>query len=263
MNLFEKWDEIIEGGLQRIVQTSLGPATRVEFLESYTRALEDIESRTQSIRGRRVFPYKRVALKFLFADPVQVQLINSILAQKRQLSSEIRQRLEESGCESPAILRVDAIAVVSTDRDLGTRSYEISYHSELPPQSPLTIHVLRGEAECSKYKFAEAVINIGRRAEVYDEGHRLVRRNHAVFLDVERGPNVTVSREHAHISFDFDTGWYRLYDDASRFGTRICRNDLVIEVPVSSAGGAWLRPGDEVHLGQARLRIELYESWPQ
>jgi len=80
-----------------------------------------------------------------------------------------------------------------------------------------------------------------------------------VFLDTEHGPNSTVSREHAHIKFDFDTGWYRLYDDASRFGSRIYRGGQIIDVPQGPVGGAWLRSGDEVHLGQARLGVDFSE----
>jgi hypothetical protein len=124
----------------------------------------------------------------------------------------------------------------------------------------LTIRVLRGEAERPTYCFAERIINIGRCAEVHDEANRLVRRNHAVLLDLDRGPNSTVSREHAHISFDLDTGWYRLYDDASRFGTQIYRDGRIIDVPQGPTGGAWLRTGDEVHLGQARLAVDFSES---
>ena len=260
MNLFEKWDKIIEGGLQRLVRSSLGPWTCDAFLESYALALDDIQSRAQTIRGRKIFPYKRIVLKFLLADPGQVPLLAPILVQKRQLSSEVRRRLEEAGCEPPSTLRVDATAIMSTDPNLAGRPYEISYDSELPSQSPLTIRVLRGEAERPTYCFAERIINIGRCAEVHDEANRLVRRNHAVLLDLDRGPNSTVSREHAHISFDLDTGWYRLYDDASRFGTQIYRDGRIIDVPQGPTGGAWLRTGDEVHLGQARLAVDFSES---
>jgi len=137
MNLFEKWDKIIEGGLQRLVQRSLGPGTCAEFLESYALALEEVQSRAQSVRGHKIFPYKRIAMKFLLADPGQVPLLAPILAQKRQLSSEVRRRLEEAGCEPlcepPGTLRVDAAAIVPTDPNLVGRSYEISYDSELPP----------------------------------------------------------------------------------------------------------------------------------
>lgn len=260
MNLFEKLDKIMEGGLQRLVQSSLGPGTCADFLESYARALEDIQARIQSVRGRKIFPYKRIALKFVLADPGQVPLLAPILGQKRQLSSEVRRRLEEAGCEPPGTLRVDATAIVSSDPNLAGQPYEISYDSELPPQSPLSVQVLRGEAERPTYRFAERTVNIGRRAEVHGEASRMIRRNHVVFLDLHRGPNSTISREHAHISFDFDTGWYRLYDDASRFGTQIYRDGQIIDVPRGSTGGAWLRSGDEVHIGQARLAVDFSET---
>ena len=260
MNLIERLDKIIEGGLQRLVQNSLGPGKCTEFLESYSFALDDIRSKALSVRGRKVFPYKRIELKFIVEDPGQVPLLGPILAQKRQLSREVRQRLEQIGCESLGVLRVDASAVALTDPNLKGRSHEVWYHSELPPQPPLTILVLRGEAERQTYCFAERTVNVGRCNEVHDEAHRLVRRNHIVFLDVDRGPNSTVSREHAHICFDLDSGWYRLHDDASRFGSQICRSGRVIDVPRGPTGGAWLRSGDEVHLGQVRLGIGFSET---
>ena len=160
MNLFEKLDKIMEGGLQRLVQSSLGPGTCADFLESYARALEDIQARIQSVRGRKIFPYKRIALKFVLADPGQVPLLAPILGQKRQLSSEVRRRLEEAGCEPSGTLRVDATAIVSSDPNLAGQPYEISYDSELPPQSPLSVQVLRGEAERPTYRFAERTVNI-------------------------------------------------------------------------------------------------------
>jgi len=42
MNLFEKWDKALEGGLQRLVQHSLGPGAGAHFLECYERALDDL-----------------------------------------------------------------------------------------------------------------------------------------------------------------------------------------------------------------------------
>jgi pSer/pThr/pTyr-binding forkhead associated (FHA) protein len=260
MNLFERWDKIIEGGLQRLVQSSLGAGPCAEFLESYARALEDIETRVQSMKGRRIFPYKRIALTFLLTDPGQIQLLAPILAQKRQLSNEVRRRLDEAGCETPATLRVDATAIVPTDPNQAAKQYEISYDPELPPQSPVFIRILIGDAGQPTYRFAEQTVNIGRCAEVHDDANRLIRRNHVVFLDRDNGPNSTVSREHAHISFDTETGWYRLYDDSSRFGSQIYRRGQMIEVPQGPTGGAWLRPGDEVHLGKARLEIDFNES---
>ena len=57
--------------------------------------------------------------------------------------------------------------------------------------------------------------------------------------------------------FDEEAGWYRLYDDGSRFGTRICRDTRIIEVPGGSEGGAWLCRREEVHVGRARMEVDI------
>jgi hypothetical protein len=52
------------------------------------------------------------------------------------------------------------------------------------------------------------------------------------------------------------TANYRLCDDESEFGTRVCRDGRPIEVPAGNRRGEKLRPGDEIYLGRACLRFE-------
>jgi|SRR5579862_4177031 len=66
---------------------------------------------------------------------------------------------------------------------------------------------------------------------------------------------------------DAEAGWYRLYDGSSRFGTRICRNNRILESRAERPGrGAGLRRPDEVHLGQARMGVDISGDcwiWPE
>ncbi len=257
MNLFEKWDKALEGGLQRVVQRSLGADVGAHFLESYERALDDLEAKAQPSAGGKIFGYKRVVLKFCVASSDEAVALEDILLQRKQVSHQVRRRLELSGCEIPSFLRVDASVSTSAECSLAAGTYEILCYNELPPPPTLTIRTTNGRAERASYSFSGGVINVGRLAEVFDEQRKLLRRNQIVFLDADRDVNSTVSRMHAHITFDAEAGWYRLYDDSSRFGTRICRGTRIVEVPGGPEGGAWLRHGDEVHLGRVRLEVEI------
>ena len=65
-----------------------------------------------------------------------------------------------------------------------------------------------------------------------------------------------MSRRHAHIAYDPASGGYRLRDDGSVHGTSVVRNGTTVAVPPGSRGRR-VRAGDEIVLGEARLRIKL------
>ena len=69
--------------------------------------------------------------------------------------------------------------------------------------------------------------------------------------------NSTVGRAHATVFFDEEKGDYRIADEASRYGTRIFRENRSIEVPPGKSSGVKLRPGDEIYLGRASLTFRL------
>lgn len=89
MNLFEKWDKALEGGLQRLVQHSLGPGAGAHFLECYERALDDLEAKAQKVRGGKV-PYKRVVLRFCVGSSDDAVALEDILSQRKQMSKHVR-----------------------------------------------------------------------------------------------------------------------------------------------------------------------------
>jgi hypothetical protein len=65
-----------------------------------------------------------------------------------------------------------------------------------------------------------------------------------------------VSRGHAHIVFSESSGAHRFADDRSALGTAIVRNGRTFPVPAGSRG-LRLHSGDEVSLGEARLRVRI------
>jgi hypothetical protein len=129
-----------------------------------------------------------------------------------------------------------------------------------PPPEPAPIHEIKltitsGTADKPAYALALDRINLGRCAEVRDSRNHLLRTNHVAFTDGAGQANETVSRNHAHIDCS-TSGEYRLFDDRSAHGTSIVRNGRTIVVPPGSRG-VRLQPGDEVVLGEARLRVKL------
>jgi hypothetical protein len=260
MDFIERLDKVIEGGLERLVQRSLGSHGGVEFLEAYAAALDDIAAQIRSLGRRRVFPFKRVTLRFALQDSRQIPAVSHMLSQRRLLVEEVRRRLQEAGCEPPSPLRVDGEAAGEMVIGRDGKTYEVLFATELPAQPALTLKVLKGRSERRTYVFTHETVNLGRGAEVLDDSRRVVRRNQVIFADGDYAVNATVSRLHGHVTFDPEVGWYRLFDDRSRFGTRIYRGGRVVEIAPGVQMGAWLRSGDEIHLGEARVSVAVADE---
>ena len=143
------------------------------------------------------------------------------------------------------------------------RPFRIDYlnqrHAEAPPAAerpPARLIVVKGEAGAAEYLIAANRINIGRLQEVISEKEGLRRANDVAFGEAE----TTVSREHAFLTYEPATGRFRICDDRSQRGTSIFREGRRIEVPKGSRRGTQLQSGDEIHLGDARLRFEIGPS---
>jgi pSer/pThr/pTyr-binding forkhead associated (FHA) protein len=105
--------------------------------------------------------------------------------------------------------------------------------------------------------------NIGRLVDVY-KSEGLSRRNDLAFAE-DNPINRTVSREHAHILHDKQTGEYRLFNDRwytrgnkaeNNCGLWIVRDGMGQEVHRDTRGTKLL-PGDEIHLGKAVLKFQI------
>ncbi len=119
--------------------------------------------------------------------------------------------------------------------------------------------VVEGATPQREFLIDKARFNIGRMPEVLDERKRVVRRNDLIFAEGAAEINKSVSRSHAHISFDRDVGEFRLFDDHSAYGTRIRRAGVDILVASSNTRGNRLQSGDELLFGRTRVSFEIIE----
>ncbi len=216
-------------------------------------------------RGRYAFPFNEVRVTFVAPTATDQAYFDAICVGPPSIDGRIVRRLVSAGCEitiadldvtlaftdvpDPAwtlpfgleLARVDA-----SDRDIA------STPATAPPR--LEFHITHGTAAQTTCSFTEFPIAIGRGAEVRDNRHQLLRINHFVFVESDDEVSRSVSRRHAHIELDPRSGSPRLIDDNSAQGTSIIRQGKSIRVPKGSRGLA-LRDGDEMVLGQARVKI--------
>jgi hypothetical protein len=124
-----------------------------------------------------------------------------------------------------------------------------------PARLAARLTVIRGKANQDSIALEKERTNLGRRAELTDSLERLIRRNDLIFEEGVDEANATVSRGHAHVRLDRESGEYRICDDSSEYGTRIFRDGRSIDVPPGPRGER-LKAGDEIYLGRACLRFE-------
>ena len=256
MSLFSEIEKTIERGFHRFAERMFGPADSNELLLLHRAILAEVEGKVQIVaRGRRVFPFARVAVTLVSAEAERRTILQAAFGER--LGEDIREAMQGSDCELP---RGFSVEVRTSEAGLG--AFEIAY--SVAPVKPRAagaaatatgrVIVVKGKTESPEYTLGRARTNIGRMAELTDADQRVVRRNDVVFEEGADEANATVSRKHAHIRVD--SGDYRLCDDGSEFGTRVFRDGRSIEVPAGNRRGEKLRPGDEIYLGRACLRFE-------
>jgi hypothetical protein len=119
--------------------------------------------------------------------------------------------------------------------------------------------VLNGEAEKEEYKITSesGKINIGREKKV-QTADGFFRINTIAFpATSENSANQYVSRQHAHIAFDSDSGLFLLYADEGGLPPRNkikVRSNEGTPVKLQTAGiGHQLLEGDQIILGETAL----------
>ncbi|MGH9314717.1 MAG: FHA domain-containing protein [Vicinamibacterales bacterium] len=258
----------LAGTLDRTVEGLVRSGAR-EPLEIVHAIVEAAQKEVQSSgRGRRVFPFNAVTVTILAPSPEARARFEAVFADGPPLGDRIVAHLGSAGCP---INDSDLDLTVNYDvrPRKGWRSPE--FHIEFarvakperrnpeadstPPRVEVT--VLNGTAERRTYALAASMrIDIGRCAEVRDSRHRLIRTNHVAFLERSGDVNQTVSRRHAHISYEPLSRSFRLHDDGSEHGTGIVRQGRSLAVP-RGVRGVRLEPADEIVLGDARVRVRF------
>jgi hypothetical protein len=249
-----------------------------EFVQSGTREPLEIvhaivEATLQEIqasgRGRRVFPFNAVTAFVVAPSRGARARFEAVLADGPSLRARIVERLRSAGCEVTD-MDVTVEYVVRSQKGWENPGFHIEFarvaHAERqqPDDEPkpvrLDVTVLQGVAERRTCSFTATRIDLGRCAEVRDSRHRLIRTNHVAFVEGSGEVNQSVSRRHAHISHEPRSREFRLHDDGSEHGTGIVRTGRTFSVPRGSRG-VRLHSGDEIVLGEARLRVR-FESAP-
>jgi pSer/pThr/pTyr-binding forkhead associated (FHA) protein len=251
MSIFSQIEKTIERGFRRWTERAFGPANSEELLLVHRAILEEIETQIQTVaRGKRLFPYARVAVTLVSPDAGRRALYQAAFGDR--LATDIREALDGASCEVPRGFTVEVRTA-----ETGPQPFAIEYGAGRPAATPAAaarLTIVRGKAQQAEYTLDKPRVNIGRLAELSDSEERILRRNDVVFEEGAHEANATVSRKHAHIRLD--DGEYRLCDDASEFGTRVFRDGRSIDVPSGNRRGEKLRGGDEIYLGRACLRFE-------
>jgi hypothetical protein len=258
----------VESKLARTLDRALQQWTRsgpLEPLETLHAIVDAVEARLEPVgRGRYVLPFNKVKVSIAAGSRDIRARFAAVLEGDGQLQDRITNRLRDAGCESRS-LQVGISYVARPGADWARPDFHVEFDRVAAAEAPSVPHasavdlrmtITNGLAEKPTYTFSIPRINIGRCAEVRDSRNRLVRTNHVAFTDADRTTNDTVSRRHAHIDYTAVSADYRISDDRSAHGTSIVRDGRTIGVP-SGSRGIRLQSGDEIVLGEARVRVKI------
>ncbi|MGI8959644.1 MAG: FHA domain-containing protein [Bryobacteraceae bacterium] len=235
------------------------PRTR-EILEIRRDILEDVRDHIQPKgQGRRLLPYNTISIRIAAGNREQRELLEAAFGEDG-VEGDIRELLSEADCPVPAAFSVHVSVMEDAARAssghsfvaeyLNAKDAAVSKRRNARPHAKLTI--VRGEADIAEYTIQGDRVNIGRLKEVIGDKDGLRRRNDIAFADTE----TTISREHAYIRYDTESGKFRLYDSLSQRGTSVFRDGRRLDVPKGVTHGFQLRSGDEIHIGDARIAFE-------
>ena len=249
----------------RAARDAVGAVT-LEPLEIVHLVVEAVEHEIQpGGRGTRVFPFNRITLSVLASSREGRARFEAVVAGEPPLRDRIAEHLRSKSCPIDD-LTVDVAYVARAPKDWQHPQFNLACarvarasRSDAPRDpafARIDLTVVRGTAERKTYSFAAKRIDLGRCAEVRDTRNRLIRTNQVAFVEGSGEVNQSVSRRHAHLAYEPTSGGYRVRDDGSVHGTSVVRNGSTVAVP-PGALGVRLRTGDELVLGEARLRIRL------
>jgi pSer/pThr/pTyr-binding forkhead associated (FHA) protein len=256
----------LAGQLDRTVGALVRSGAR-EPLEIVHAIVEAAQEEIQSSgRGRRVFPFNTITVTIRAPSRDARARFEAVFADGPSLRDRIVARLGAAACH---IDDLDLAVTYEGRPRKGWRSPEFHIEfarlqrperqtpeAESPPPR-IEVTVLHGSAERRTYALtASTRIDLGRCADVRDSRHRLIRTNQVAFLERTGDVNQSVSRRHAHISYEPATRCFRLHDDGSEHGTGVVRHGRTLAVP-RGARGVRLESGDEIVLGEARVRVRF------
>jgi hypothetical protein len=239
---------------------STRPEEPPELAEIRLAILDQVREKSYRSGGRKVFPYDLIRVQMRGVEQARYGVFSGKFF-RQYLEQEIGTSLREAGCRYPENLRVEVEALVGLPQP-GVSWLAVEVASQDPARMATGRLVVReGSANVGELRLEKARTNIGRVVDVYVSSGPS-RRNDLSFA-AETEINATVSREHAHITYERSTGEYRLFNDRwyergprpGECGVWIVRDGMSQEVHRNSRG-AKLERGDEIHFGRAVVTFE-------
>ncbi len=234
-----------------------------ELAEIRLAVLDRIREKSYRSGGRKVFPYDLIHVRMQGVEESRRDLFAGRFF-RQYIEQEVRGALRDGGCRYPENLRVDV--EVRVGLPLPGEEWliiETGSQEHTAAQRIGKLLVREGTANLIEIRLDKARTNIGRSVDVFRE-QGLFRRNDLAFAE-DTEINQSVSREHAHITFDRTIGEYRLFNDRwyargekrpPECGTWIVRDGMSREVHRDTRGTK-LEPGDEIHFGRAVVAFEV------
>jgi hypothetical protein len=257
MNALEELDRWIAGKIKGWSSRVSGEPRGRELLEIRREILERVRAEIEPKGGgRSVFPHGSVWIRVASPDERERTAMSAALCGPDGIESDIKDLLREARCTLPPGFHVDVAVDDGASQGVNIEFRAIEAPAAVPAASvqrpAARLRVVRGQAEPQELDVKSDRVNIGRLKEVSGEKDGLRRRNDIAFAETE----TTVSREHATIRYDKETGRFYLQDGASQRGTSVFRDSRRLTVPKSPTRGLQLRSGDEIHLGDGRVVFE-------
>jgi hypothetical protein len=267
--------------LEHTLERLFGGRPAREPLEVRRAVLDAILAQVQPVAsGRRILPFNRVTVSIVAADAAERRLFKSALTGDTGLDADLRKGLEKQGAPWPADFALAVRFVkepgkgwaagarfhvaVATDEPTarpaspGTalaRTAEGASTSAVADVPAIVLRVTGGQAKPKQVSSQGGRLSVGRQAAVTDQQGRVVRRNDLAFTG-EDPASRSVSRAHGYVAWTAASKSYRVYDEHSSHGTQVARQGRLIPVP-PGRDGLKLQTGDEIHLGQAVVRVEI------
>ncbi len=269
-----KISELIERLGRTVFEAPFGAMSQAigdspEVAEIRIAVLDEVKKKIQRAGGKALFPYNIVRIVICTSAPDAGVFERDFF--RRFFEEEVRKSLARDSCRFPDDLRVEVRVAgdESGDDDNWLRIETLAEEIQPEPSEPAharrtaRLVVIAGVPNKTEIALQKTRTNIGRLVDVY-KSEGMSRRNDLAFAE-EHPINRTVSREHAHILHDKQTGEYRLFNDRwytrgnkgeNNCGLWIVRDGMGQEVHRDTRGTRLL-PGDEIHLGKAVIKFQI------
>jgi hypothetical protein len=246
MNPLEKFERAIG----RVFRPA--PGQTREPIEIRRGVLREIADQVQPAgNGEYLFPFTGIKVE-LFAGDATLQGSLEAIFSLPGFADDVKAAISDRGCTAS---KLDVQVVVNLV-EAPAVPYRIAYQRSAAPGPGTSVPrprarlvVLEGRAEVKELAIERDLMYIGRLKDVVNSRTGLERQNQLAFDASES----TVSRKHARLEYDPDSGKFRLFNDPEQ--TSVSRDGRGI--PCDATRGLQLRSGDQLILGRARVRFEI------